>query len=256
MDEIDEVLTEYGVIIYDKSKPREEQWEMAPKWPEKPYEQYDRYIMGKISESDYESWMREAYNFEVAPLGLHKIDFDNAPKCDSPDMTLWDIADLMTFDDFEIEYEKACEEDEEKTFLDKKNSYGYSLMHEALHGRHVQTLFFLLDEGADPNIQDNSGNTLLHYLAKEDICDPVFMMIDKLLEAGADVNIANNEGTTPLTVAASKSGEFQSLFRIQKLKNAGGDISVKNRFGMSARELARIKKEKFSDDLLERFVER
>ena len=44
MEGIEDVLTEYGIITYDKSRPQEEQWEMAPKWPEKPYEKYDRYM--------------------------------------------------------------------------------------------------------------------------------------------------------------------------------------------------------------------
>ena len=242
MEEIERVLTEYGIITYDKSRPQEEQWEMAPKWPEKPYEKYDRYMFQKISESDYEKWNREPYNFEVAPLGVHKVDFENAPKMDSPEMTLWDIADEKPFDDFKAAYDKK--------YLNQKNSYGYSLLHEALHGRHVETFMFLINEGIDVNIQDKSGNTVLYYLVKEDMCEPVYMMILAVLTSGADVNIANNDGTTPLIAAFAKcqSDDSEELMKLKILlsKKNNPDIFKENRFGMSAKKLSELVKERLS----------
>ena len=41
MGKKEEVLTEYGVITWDRSKPQEEQWEMAPKWPDKYEEKHN-----------------------------------------------------------------------------------------------------------------------------------------------------------------------------------------------------------------------
>mgnify|MGYP003515972701 FL=1 len=41
MGKKEEVLTEYGIIIWDRSKPQEEQWEMAPKWPDKYEEKHN-----------------------------------------------------------------------------------------------------------------------------------------------------------------------------------------------------------------------
>ena len=71
MGKKEEVLTEYGIIIWDRSKPQEEQWEMAPKWPDKYEENQDRYMLQKITAEEFESWVKDSSNFEVTPVGLH-----------------------------------------------------------------------------------------------------------------------------------------------------------------------------------------
>lgn len=71
MGKTDEVLTEYGIITWDRSKPQEEQWEMAPKWPDKFEEKQERYMLQKISEDKFEDWANDSSNFEVTPVGLH-----------------------------------------------------------------------------------------------------------------------------------------------------------------------------------------
>lgn len=68
------VLTEYGIILWDKGKPQEEQWQMAPKWPDKSAEKQERYMQQKISEGEFEAWAEDSSNFEVTPPGLHSID--------------------------------------------------------------------------------------------------------------------------------------------------------------------------------------
>ena len=56
----------------------------------------------------------------------------------------------------------------------------------------------VVDCGIDPNIQDDIGDTPLHYAAEHGHLDVVKL----LLEHGADPNIQNNSGKTPLHYAA------------------------------------------------------
>ena len=85
------------------------------------------------------------------------------------EMDIWDCAEECSFDDFVKKYDKK--------YLNKQNDYGYTLLHEALSGRHVETVMFLIKEGADVNLKDNRGNTVLYYLTKESMCPPVLMML-------------------------------------------------------------------------------
>lgn len=158
------------------------------------------------------------------------------------EMDIWDCAEECSFDDFVKKYDKK--------YLNKQNDYGYTLLHEALSGRHVETVMFLIKEGADVNIQDNWGNTVLYYLAKETMCPPVLMMLTAFLESGADVNIQNNEGTTPLLVASIKATDEEELRKFELLLNRNGNIDIENQFGLSVRKVAEIHKTKYKNGRL------
>ncbi|XP_069912145.1 ankyrin repeat domain-containing protein 26 isoform X4 [Oryctolagus cuniculus] len=72
----------------------------------------------------------------------------------------------------------------------------------------------LLDHGADPNIEDEIGNTALHYVAYgENI-----RMAEKLLSSNADIEKKNKTGLTPLLVAIQQNQETMVKFLI--LQNA------------------------------------
>jgi ankyrin repeat protein len=61
----------------------------------------------------------------------------------------------------------------------------------------VSTMSFLLDNGADVNLKDNSGDTALHYAV--DVCDPD--KVKFLLGKKIDVNAKNKNGETALDIA-------------------------------------------------------
>jgi hypothetical protein len=63
--------------------------------------------------------------------------------------------------------------------------------HDAAKLRHV------LRQGADPNVRDSNGDTMLH-----DLRDPDADLIPVLIAAGADPNLIGNYGYTPLMRAA------------------------------------------------------
>ena len=82
----------------------------------------------------------------------------------------------------------------------------------------------LLEKGADPNIQNNKGNTPLHYLAFKGNDTLVNTLAQIFLEKGADPNIKNNEGNTPLHVAIFK-GKSNI---VNSLLEKGAEPNIKN----------------------------
>ena len=77
----------------------------------------------------------------------------------------------------------------------------------------------LLAGGANPNVQDYSGNTPLHMLA-ENRADPE--LVKTLLEAGADVTITNQAGHDPL--GAMRARMSPAAQRYKNMKLFGADV--------------------------------
>lgn len=75
---------------------------------------------------------------------------------------------------------------------------GWPLNHQAGHGR-MKGVATLLELGADPNPQDEQGNTPMHRLAQRGT-GRAFAKL--LLKHGADLSIKNVKGETPLDLAA------------------------------------------------------
>jgi ankyrin repeat protein len=71
----------------------------------------------------------------------------------------------------------------------------------------TQVATLLLDTGADPDHQDNTGNSALHYAAMRGTNEAIPILI----EYGADLKLQNNKGQTALDVA--KNEEIANLLR-------------------------------------------
>jgi hypothetical protein len=115
------------------------------------------------------------------------------------------------------------------------------------------TLVWLLAKGADPNIPDNEGVTLLMYIAGSgNVTNPYYSEIDDfeyLLRRGADVRIKDNEENTALhylakeapgdALALSRGGHGDAAFEYVKLWMRafegliaqGADINAVNKVG-------------------------
>ncbi|PGH09567.1 hypothetical protein GX51_00673 [Blastomyces parvus] len=93
-----------------------------------------------------------------------------------------------------------------------------------------QMLRFLLERGADVNIQDHKGCTALSLAARRDDLPAVRL----LLEQGADVNIQDREGYTALSLAAWKG----DLPVIKLLLKQGANVNIQDREGCTALSLA------------------
>ena len=87
---------------------------------------------------------------------------------------------------------------------------GWPLNHQAGHGR-MKGVATLLELGADPNPQDEQGNTPMHRLAKRGTGREFARL---LLEHGADLSIRNVKGETPMDLAAkAKQPALLNLLR-------------------------------------------
>lgn len=60
---------------------------------------------------------------------------------------------------------------------------------------------FLIDSGADINVQDNEGRTPSHWACSRNHLD----QIKSLMENGADVNVKDNDGKIPLHLACEEN---------------------------------------------------
>ena len=72
----------------------------------------------------------------------------------------------------------------------------------ACQSRNMETINFLLNKGADVNLQDRNGQSALHF-ASLDIC---YWLIQNL----ADVNMCDNHNCTPLMLA-SRNSDFKKV---------------------------------------------
>jgi ankyrin repeat protein len=96
---------------------------------------------------------------------------------------------------------------------------------------------FLLEHGADPNIQDRLGRAALH-----DAPDDVIVL---LLEGGAQIDLQNVLGETPLHVAVRN----YSIPEVKVLIEQGAALDIKNNEGQTALDIAT--NEKIKEILLE-----
>lgn len=91
---------------------------------------------------------------------------------------------------------------------------------------------FLLEHGANPNVQDNKGRTPLIFLAENGCKNKVF--IQTLIQAQADLNIKKFDGWSALMLAAEKDN---AVF-IRQLLEAGVELEDENNAGYTALALA------------------
>ena len=100
----------------------------------------------------------------------------------------------------------------------------------------VNTLQEALENGADPNVQNENGDTFLHRIPEEmpDLWKDGAEFIELALKKGANVNIQNKEGKTPLMLfAATHYDKYIPL-----LLDAGADVNIQDNDGNTAVHLS------------------
>jgi ankyrin repeat protein len=119
-----------------------------------------------------------------------------------------------------------------KADADSLNSEGLTPLQRASEGPregYLAIFQLFLDHGANVNVHDNRGSTLLHFAASEDHLEVARM----LLERKANVNALDDEGSTPLHQASqsSRSGDPDIVQLVRLLLDDGADIHARDNRG-------------------------
>lgn len=100
----------------------------------------------------------------------------------------------------------------------------------------------IVEHGADPNLQDNWGRTVLHRLSDRIAVHRrrALTMFDNLVAVGADVNIQDRLGRTPLHILMGNVGEHhaESIFPVfDKLVEHGALHNLHDSTGRTALQI-------------------
>ena len=101
----------------------------------------------------------------------------------------------------------------------------------ALTNGHKDAFTFLIDKGADVNLQDHVGYTALHYAVESKNFDAVSCLVHN----GADINLFTSVNKhTPLMLAC----QYHNMDAINFLLNKGADVNLQDRDRKSALHFA------------------
>ncbi|XP_059178225.1 serine/threonine-protein phosphatase 6 regulatory ankyrin repeat subunit B-like [Physella acuta] len=110
-------------------------------------------------------------------------------------------------------------------YLDSKDFYGRTALSQACLNvsafnldKKKKLISLLLEKGADPNIKDTRGRSLLFRSLEENHLD----LANVLIEGNAEVNIANELGETPLNIAVNRNDTDM----IKNLLRKGADVNL------------------------------
>lgn len=82
----------------------------------------------------------------------------------------------------------------------------------------------LINDGADVNMRDSFGNTLLHYAMYK-------KAVEALIKAGVDVDARNIFGNTPLHYNSQGHNSSMQYEKVSILIDAGADVNIRNNNG-------------------------
>lgn len=113
----------------------------------------------------------------------------------------------------------------------QENQMGQTALHLAAKSQSYDTVQVLLSFSADPNARDRDLKTPLHYGIFKGSRSHECLRL--LLEAGADTNAADLSGYTPLHIAAVHDSSYCVLLFL----NHGADVTARTQGGVSALHL-------------------
>lgn len=117
--------------------------------------------------------------------------------------------------------------------VNERDRWGFTPLHGAAGGKHVDMLRYLVARGADVNVANDGGTTPLHLAACPHIAQA-------LIEAGAVVDARDGNDDTPLHVAAAHP-EMRDV--VECLIGHGADVNAVNREGRTPLDYALARKD-------------
>jgi len=102
----------------------------------------------------------------------------------------------------------------------------------------VDVLQMLLENGANPNLQDNYGDTALTLASRYSNIDSNIETVKILLENGANPNLQNNDGYTALMLASRNSNTDSNIETVKILLENGANPNLQNEYRNTALILA------------------
>ncbi|KAK4468138.1 hypothetical protein MN116_008304 [Schistosoma mekongi] len=136
-----------------------------------------------------------------------------------------DLATVLSL--IESAKQKGCKgEVEFKQLLLAKDQDGYTALHRAAYGGHVEVLQCLIKYGANVNNRTEDGWTPLHSAAFWN----KLACVQLLISAGADLNALTNSRQTPLHLAVSNNQGPETLYLL--MAQPGAPVyGVRNKLG-------------------------
>lgn len=121
----------------------------------------------------------------------------------------------------------------DKSLIYARGKFGFTVLHQIATEDLPELQEYLLKAGADPDAENDFGDTPLHITSH-----PSFAIL--LVRYGAKINHITKNGDTPLhTHAAEPDGNAMIKF----LLDNGADIAIRNKRGESARDIARSRED-------------
>ena len=128
---------------------------------------------------------------------------------------------------------------ERPELINAQDEYGVSALHNVMCEEQIETISFLIANGANMNIKNNQGISPLHLVCYKENAE-------LLIEAGADINQLDNQGNSPLHIQASNGAGREEI--IKYLIAKGADKLLENELGQTAFDIA---KKRFESKILE-----
>ena len=111
-----------------------------------------------------------------------------------------------------------------------------SLLMLAVKNNNYLTAKLLIEKGADMNIENVAGATILHIIARTDSKEADRILDLMIRHKNLNINAKDLEGYTPLMRAV----EFEKITTIKQLVDMQADIDVKNNYGLNVMDLAKM----------------
>ncbi|OKL41807.1 ankryin [Pontibacter flavimaris] len=154
----------------------------------------------------------------------------------------------MLLEDYGVEYEPEARLKAASLLLRKgadvnaQDINGKTALHYVVSSTRIKTEFYeneqvqlldtLLANGANPDIKDKEGNTVLAQALNATIGQHIGILeLEKLLQSGANPNVANNEGKTPLMLACEIDANYEIILA---LLQANADVTITDNSGKAA----------------------